>query len=145
MSVSFATNATDVTGIAATYTKVTLTNAPSTEDGVNTIIAAGAFFSNLELDVTATSGTPTTATVYLTWDTGGDHFMTVASTITLVAGQTANKYGGAVALDGWKRVPSTWGAVAGTYYLWVKVDSGTVTVPAVGARLHAAPDFARGS
>lgn len=141
MSVSFATNSAAVTNIQTTYTKVTLTEYAS-ETGTSPALVGSGYFSNLELDLTATAGTPTTATVYLTWDSAGDHFMTVASTITLVAGQSANKYGGAVALDGWKRVPALWGA-PGTVYLWVKVDAGTVTVPADGARIHVAPHFGR--
>lgn len=145
MATSIATNTAAVTGITTTPTKVPLT-AYSSETGSSPAIPQSGYFGGIELDITATAGSPATASLYLTWDTGGDHFITVTKTITLVAGQTttpgAVKYGGYAAIDQWYRFPSLWLTAAGTVYAWVSFNAGTVTVPAGSMRLVATNDYA---
>jgi hypothetical protein len=131
VNIGFAINSAGVTGITTTYTKLTL-GAASAVDLKGAALPQAGYAANFELQVLATAGTPTTATVYFTWDTGGDHPMTVAATMTLVVGQTENTYGGSLALDKWFRSPTS--RASTDVFAWVKFDSGTVTVQ--HARLH---------
>jgi hypothetical protein len=149
VSVSLAVNATAVTGITTSYAlakKILLTTL-STETGTQPVIPQSGYMSSLELELVETGGVslPTSVSAFLAWDAAGDHIFTAAATANVVAAMTtARTFGVGIAIDKWYRAPVSQTA-AGTVYLFIKVDAGTVTVPANGARLTVAPDFARGS
>ena len=89
----------------------------------------------------ATTGTPATLTGILTWDAAGDNPASAQFTITLVAAMTtASTYIGAVIGDFPFRRPAGVGT-AGTIYLFLKTDAGTVTLQI--ARLHWSEDVGR--
>lgn len=132
MNIGFASNTAAVESVTTSYVKVTL-GAASGVDVRATAIPQAGYLSNIEIQVLDTAGSPTKVTVKLTWDTAGDHALTNAAEITLLAAQaTADTYSGAVAIDKWYRSPTA--RTGDEVYAWCKTDAGTVTVQKV--RLH---------
>lgn len=141
MSTSYVTNAAEKTGVTTSYVVVPLL-VLTTEGATVPAVPQAGWMDNLELNYTVTaSGPPTVVSAYLTWDVTGDIPLTVVGTITPVAGQTANKYGGALTVGKWYRRPQLLATNLTTIYLWIKVDAGTVTIPADGARLVCTTDY----
>jgi len=148
MATSYVTNAVEKTGVTTTFVVVPLL-VLATEGATVPAVPQAGWMDNLELNYTVTAGgPPTVVSAYLTWDVTGDIPLTTVGTMTPVAGQTVNKYGGAITIGKWYRRPqllATDLTSTCTIYLWVKVDAGTVTFPVDGARLVCTTDYSNQS
>jgi hypothetical protein len=105
----------------------------ATDGGTVPTIPQGCYWDHLELQLLAT-GTPTSVSAWLSWDSAGDHPATSEGTVTLVAAlTTANTYGASLVINGWFRAPTVQ-TTPGTLYLHLKI-AGTGTVTCNRARL----------
>jgi|TARA_Y100000296_G_scaffold81657_1_gene109286 hypothetical protein len=119
-----------ITGIGTSFTlaKKILLEADTDVDAKAKALPQTGYASNLELQLKANSGSPTTATVVLTWDSDGTVPFCGPGTGTLYTGLTtssATYRNTSVAIDSWYTAPTAQ-TTAGTVYMWVKVDAGTV-------------------
>ena len=142
----FASNDGDVaaiTGSSFVLGKAIKLHADTDVDAKSSALPNACYLSHIDLQLDATSGTPATVDAFLAWDAGGDSPMTgLAEGNKLWAGLTdANIDGAAVtalfntsiALNVWITSPASQ-TTGGACYLWIKVNTGTVTVKR--ARLH---------
>lgn len=138
MPTAIATNAAAVLGIATSYAanKVIALTAVSGNGATVPVPPKAAFLSNIELDANSASGTPASGNVIVRWDAGGDVACTAEFAFTFVAGvTTSSRLCTDIPVDKWYRFPDAQGNVTPTFYLFIKVNSGTVDVPVGGARL----------
>lgn len=127
----FITNDATVAGVTTAYdlAKIITLHEDSAIDARSRALPSAAFIESIEFIVDQTSGTTTTLTFYLTWDSTGDDIAVGPSdTITLVAGLTdTSLLMASVNIDQFRTAPSTQTAT-GKMYMFAKTDSGTVTV-----------------
>ena len=133
----FAVNDADVASINTGYVlgKAILLHEDSTADAKSSALPQACYVSHLDLQLDATSGTPTTVTTFLAWDSTGDDPMTGESSGNpLWAGLTdTSLVNTSIGLDVSGTAPAGQ-TTAGKRYLWIKVDTGVVTLKK--ARLH---------
>ncbi|MAH50515.1 hypothetical protein CMI37_32130 [Candidatus Pacearchaeota archaeon] len=133
----FAVNDADVTGITTSFVlgKAILIHTDTTADAKSSALPQSCYLSHIDIQLDATSGSPTKAAAILAWDSDGDDPMTgVSQGNPLWQGMTDTSLRNtSIALDTWVTAP-TGQTTAGKCYLWIKVDAGTVTLKK--ARLH---------
>jgi len=80
--------------------------------------------SHIEIEIESSVGSPTTVDAYLTWDAAGDRIVTPATAQTITTGTATS--GGVVYYVGvqYNRPDD---AVAGSIYVWARVNTGTAT------------------
>ena len=126
-----------VASVGSSYAigKAILLHEDSAVDANSRAMPSACHWSHLEIQVSSISGSAASLTAYLTWDSAGDLPATSASaTTTIVTGLTTATDGGvAIALDVWPTFPSD-ATTTGKLYLFVKTNTGTVTV--LRARLY---------
>jgi hypothetical protein len=141
MASGFVVNDAEVTGIGTSYAsgKVITLHEDTTADAKSLhgkLPGGGATWSHIDLVLDATSGSPTTVQAYLTWDSGGDDIAAgpTQNALNLVAGLTDTSLAMAsLTLGTTPHAPASQ-TTAGTCYLFIKVDTGAVTLKK--ARLH---------
>ena len=132
----FIVNDADVAGITTAYAlgDLILLHEDSTADAKSKAMPQGCFVGDLECAVDVTAGAPTTVSGYLTWDSTGDDIMAGEFTATPVAGLTDTSLRlFTVEMREYRTAP-TGQTAAGKCHLWLKTDTGTVTLKK--ARLH---------
>ena len=127
----FIVNDAEVASNVGTYAvgRAVLLHEDSAADVKSKAMPGACYLSHLELQLDTTGGSPTTVSCFLTWDSIGDDPMTAeAQAVALNAGLTdTSLVSTAIAMDVWVRAPAGQ-TTAGKCYLFVKVDTGTVTV-----------------
>mgnify|MGYP003118582884 CR=1 FL=1 len=133
----FAVNDADVTGINTGYVlaKKILLHEDSASDTYSKPVPRSCYVSHLDLQLDATSGSPTQVSAFLAWDSDGDDPMTGESSGNVLwSGMTDTSLKNvSVGLDVWSTAPAGQ-TTKGKCYLWIKVDAGVVTLKK--ARLH---------
>mgnify|MGYP003657363751 CR=1 FL=1 len=102
--------------------------------------AGGVRWSHLRVKCANKSGSPTTVDAVLYWDSGADDIAAgpTQSSYTLAQSLTASgpvEYGAVIPIDIFPRAPAEQ-TTAGTVYVLIKVNSGTVTLRAGDIQLH---------
>tara|TARA_R110000824_G_scaffold30638_2_gene100553 strand:- start:1122 stop:1580 length:459 start_codon:yes stop_codon:yes gene_type:complete len=100
--------------------------------------AGGVRWSHLRVKCVVASGSPTTADAVIWWDSIGDDLAAgpSQSSYTLQAGLTATtERSVAIPIDIFPRAPAEQ-TTAGTLYVSIKVDTGTITIRAGDIQLH---------
>ena len=127
----FVVNDAEQASIGTSYSagQAILLHEDSTADALSKAMPQACYLSHLELRLDVTSGAPTTASCFLTWDSSGDEPLSAeAQLINLHAGMTDTSLRNtAIALDVWVRAPTAQ-TTQGKCYLFLKVDSGAVTL-----------------
>ena len=120
----------DVAGITTAYAIGDLIklHADTDRDARAVAMPRGCTVGDLEVVVDVTGGTPTEYRGYLTWDATGDNIMAGEFTETdFVAGLTDTSLNmWTVELREIRTAPD--GETSGECYLWLKTDTGTVTL-----------------
>ena len=141
MSSGFVVNDAEVTGIGTSYEKIKIItlHEDTTADAKSLhgkLPAGGATWSHLDLVLDGTTGSPSTVEAYLTWDTDGNDIAAgpTQNALSLIAGLTdTSLVMASLTLGVTPHAPASQ-SVAGTCYLFIKVDAGEVTLKK--ARLH---------
>jgi len=127
----FIVNDADVASNVTSYAvgRAILLHEDSTADANSREMPQACYLSHLELQLDVTGGSPTTVSCFLTWDSTGDDPMTAeAQSVALNAGLTdTSLLSTAIAMEVWVRSPAAQ-TTAGKCYLFIKVDTGTVTL-----------------
>tara|TARA_R100001129_G_C5096906_1_gene182970 strand:- start:24 stop:461 length:438 start_codon:yes stop_codon:yes gene_type:complete len=133
----FIVNDAEVTGIGTSYAaaKKILLHEDSTADPLSKRLPQACYISHLDLQLDETSATVGQVSCVLAWDSDGDDPMAGESAGNVVwSGLTDTSLRNtSIALDVYVTAP-TGQTTSGKCYLWVKVDSGAVTLKK--ARLH---------
>ena len=142
----FASNDADVAGITGSsfvLGKAIKLHADTDVDDKSSALPSACYLSHLDLQLDATSGTPTKGSAILAWDLGGDSPMTGLSEGNALWGGLTDAnidsasvtalFNTSIGLDVWITSPESQ-TTQGACYLWIIVDTGTVTVKR--ARLH---------
>ena len=133
----FIVNDAAVTGINTGYVKGKriLLQEDSAEDPKSRAMPTSCYLSHLELQLDATSGSPTQVSAFMAWDSDGDDPLTAesASNATWSGMTDTSLKNASIALDVWVTMP-TGATAAGKCALWIKVNAGEVSV--LKARLH---------
>ena len=120
------------TGVTTSFdaTKGVLIKADKTVDARSiNALPNGCYYDTMTLELAVTGGTPTSVTYKLSWDSVGDHVFHTAS-VSVGAMITTTTVDHANAAMGIYRTRPSIGT-DGQIYLWLKTDTGTVTVNAV--------------
>jgi hypothetical protein len=119
------------TAVTAAYAtgKFALLEANTDVDARSKAMPQSCYLSHLELNLTATTGSPTTIDCFLTWDAQGNDALTSQATdVALHAGvTTAAILSCAVSLDVFVTAPTDQ-TTDGKVYLWLRTDTGEVSI-----------------
>lgn len=135
----FINNAAAVAAIGSTFdvAKPIILKADTTADGRAVDIPQACFYSHLTINVDTIASSAASVQAMLTWDVEGDDILAGPTNAgTLQAGLTGGSTTGMVtfSLNSWITATAEQSANQ-TIYLWLKTDTGTLTVPANGAKL----------
>jgi hypothetical protein len=124
-----ASHASDQSGTAlsTSYASLNLGAKPNGSNPTQAYVAVpeNLLLDHLEVQFASLSGSPTTATMFLSWDSSGDYAATNEASATIKAGKTTATKGTATwVLNRIMARPPGIGT-AGTLYVWVKLDTGT--------------------
>tara|TARA_R110000824_G_scaffold65692_3_gene170989 strand:+ start:5215 stop:5643 length:429 start_codon:yes stop_codon:yes gene_type:complete len=126
----FIVNDAEVTAIGTSYAvgKAIKLHADTASDANSKAMPSACYLSHLEIQLLETSTTVSNVSAFLCWDaTGNDPLTAEAVEVSLHdALTTASTMMTAVAMDVWIREPAA--ATSGEVYLFLKVDSGAVTL-----------------
>ena len=138
----FAVNDADVAAIDTGYVlakKILLhEDTAVAQDPKSSALPQACYLSHLDLQLDATSGTVTSVTAFLAWDSAGDDPMTGESAGNVLwSGMTDTSLKcTSIAFNAWVTAPSGQ-TTAGKCYLWIKVvGTSTPVVTLKKARLH---------
>jgi|TARA_R100000482_G_scaffold17247_1_gene4986 hypothetical protein len=133
----FIVNDAEVTGIGTSYAaaKSILLHEDSTADPLSKALPQSCYLSHIDLQLDQTSATVAKVDIFLAWDSSGDDPMSGESAGNpLWTGMTDTSLRNtSIGMDVFVTAP-TGQTTSGKCYLWIRVDSGEVTLKK--ARLH---------
>jgi len=130
-NILMASHASDAAGtnLSTTYASFNLGSKPNGSAPTRAYVSVPENFAmdHLEIQMASLSGSPTTATVFLSWDSAGDYAATNEATATIKTGKTTATKGTALLVLNRTLIRPPGLGTAGSLYCWVKLDAGTAT------------------